>query len=245
MKKIILALLLFGVILSVLSVFADGARRVGTGIEWEAHNIRVVVTNGKDDKFISLKGLYSKKLFKTKGWKVGKGDVEKKGFPFLHEGSLIKTVIDNNDNGIDACPEIVSMGVSTIKKEILIARSRAMALLYKTMKTAYLKNDVEKKSLRKGTHEKCVAAKDIIFHYHREIEEDSFLKEDQDDKPGTPRWELWLIKDSNEWRNQLQVSNRIVDAKAAKLYFCSQGEDASDVEEVVYHLNFGIPLSDL
>ncbi|MCP4137653.1 MAG: hypothetical protein GY754_42190 [bacterium] len=64
-------------------------------------------------------------------------------------------------------------------------------------------------------------------------------------KPETPRWMLWLIKNSNDWRNKLKAENRIANANDAKLYFCSQGENTKDVDEVVYHLNFGIPLGDL
>ncbi|MCP4131374.1 MAG: hypothetical protein GY754_10375 [bacterium] len=73
MKKIILAIMVFG---TILYAFASDIKKIGTGLEWEAHNIRIIVV-GKGNKFIDLEELYGIKLFEAeiniKNTHVGKG----------------------------------------------------------------------------------------------------------------------------------------------------------------------------
>ncbi|MCP4131375.1 MAG: hypothetical protein GY754_10380 [bacterium] len=158
------------------------------------------------------------------------------------------TVADNIDktDHKDACPEIVSMGISATSEELLISRSRAMALLYKTMKTAYLENDVKKSNFGKKKYKDCVGAQQIVDIYLKAIKNDKYLKETSIQYGNDyKRWRLWDIKLSNDWKKDLIEEKKILETEDVNLYFCSQGSDTNDLNKVVYHLNFGIPLSDL
>ncbi|MCP4135523.1 MAG: hypothetical protein GY754_31430 [bacterium] len=240
MKKIIFFILLFvGIITYVL---AANVERVGTGIEWEAHNIRVVIVGPGNKRITVPNALYSEMMLKSRLKTKYASDLMSGA---IKEERVIKVVFDNigwgENKGLDACPEIVTAGFGATYEELLISRSRAMALLYKTLKTAYTNATVKKVNLGKG-YENCVSPETIITTYNTAIAKDDYLEKKLAGSNGKSlRWYLWDLETTDEWKKFLDSK----DKNAAKLYFCSKGTNTIDKNEVVYHLNFGIPLNDL